>query len=465
MEPTMLVMNDRQEFISRTVTELMGYFDQLVVIDLAEEDRTCPCCHCQYMAIREGEDVPFELPIKTKCGHILGYDCMRKWLPNNTCPMCRKPLFVVPGLLESQGEGEQVSDTTEYPEEEEEEEEEEVSVTAEEQAMPPPFNTSVEAHTANALFQSWPRNREWLVSEIRRVGAFREARLYSDLVAQGAQLPGPRTFGPDLHGLLDWRQDRSLCHEISRRGGFEYRGMGYDVWSTNWRVVEEKYEDLRNQGLCWDLSEAWIRHDGTIVYNSEGSGSEQSGPEPSPRVIDSQTSEEEINAYLERLGASVIMHPEDPYRQYRLEEEGDREDERAREQASGSSQQEFYDAHDDHGAISSDRHGQDIEMSNTGHGNAPQERADHVSVGEQQVEVVEGPGEAEDLMDFHREPEVYTLPSRNAQDYELDAQNTPRRFPWRDYLHTIERPSEALARRSMQERFNALARSVGTWEI
>ena len=209
-EPTMLVLNEENEPVRETLTELMNSFEVISIRHLAEEDRTCPCCHSKYMEIRDGELPLVELPVKTACGHILGEDCLKKLLPNNTCPMCRSKLFLVPDEHENEDEED---------EEECSDEEAESSLEAPEDRHYSPDVSDIRRMIE--VYQSWPRSREWLVGEIRRIGAFREARLYAELLAQRATLPGPRTFGPALHGMLDWRQDRALCHEIHRLAGFE----------------------------------------------------------------------------------------------------------------------------------------------------------------------------------------------------------------------------------------------------
>lgn len=39
---------------------------------LPRGDRVCPCCMTEYNALREGEEIAAELPVKLACGHIIG---------------------------------------------------------------------------------------------------------------------------------------------------------------------------------------------------------------------------------------------------------------------------------------------------------------------------------------------------------------------------------------------------------
>ena len=238
--------------------------------------------------------------------------------------------------------------------------------------------------------------------------------------------------------------------------------MGYDYRTSNWQTVEEKYEELSNEGLCWDLRrQAWIRHDGTVVYASDGSGSAQRSPEASPRVvdIDVQTSYDDIHAWLRLLQTRSGVGDGPVFPQHSLERQPEREHDRPRAEA----RRPIY----SHDSRENDLHQQpeDSEMSEAGAEVYNEEQAaeeDGVHVDEE-VQEMEEARVAEDIeADELRHPPV---PSRNAQDYYLDPHNTPWRFDWRRHLESTEGPTEALERRAISERFNTLARSVGTWEI
>ncbi|KAL8831085.1 MAG: hypothetical protein Q9191_001066 [Dirinaria sp. TL-2023a] len=456
-EETMLILDRDNEPVRETLGQLMTVFAYVQIRRLAEEDRTCPCCRCRYMEIREGEDPLVELPVRTLCGHVLGEACLKRWLPNNTCPLCRAQLFSVPDDSAS----------------EDEDEEEDSDMDSEEENSP--AQVRVQSYSPDArdirevaqIYQSWPRSRAWLVAEIRRVGAFREARLYADLLADRATLPGPRTFGPDLHGLLDWRQDRALCHEIRRLGGFEYDGMGYDIWASNWQTVEEKYEELRNERLCWNLRHhAWIRHDGTVVYARDGSGTAQGGAARSRQVValDLQSSEEDIQFWLNRLQSNLGPGEEIEISRHSVERRSESEDLLRHRQVRRPRPRPVY-SHDSRENIQDQQ-----EMSEAGGEATHQEHQEHQDQPDQVAE--EGDMEIEEAevvesveADQGHEAPAPTVQSRNAHDYELDPDNSSLRWDWRAYLERREGSSEAEERRVVTERFNTLARSVGTWEI
>lgn len=67
----------------------------LSLTDLPEDNIECPICTEPYRVSRNS-DIPVRLP----CSHIVGKDCLSKWLNssvrnanNNTCPLCRAILF------------------------------------------------------------------------------------------------------------------------------------------------------------------------------------------------------------------------------------------------------------------------------------------------------------------------------------------------------------------------------------
>lgn len=67
----------------------------LSLADLPEDNMECPICTEAYRVSQDGD-----LPVKLSCSHIIGKDCLSKWLNssvrnanNNACPKCRTVLF------------------------------------------------------------------------------------------------------------------------------------------------------------------------------------------------------------------------------------------------------------------------------------------------------------------------------------------------------------------------------------
>ena len=82
---------------TKAFVELFEEFPRLTVVDLSKEtnNRYCSICQELYQAKYDvpGEADDGEQPIKLACGHIIGHQCLQEWLPQNTCPMCRRPLL------------------------------------------------------------------------------------------------------------------------------------------------------------------------------------------------------------------------------------------------------------------------------------------------------------------------------------------------------------------------------------
>ena len=59
--------------------------------DIPGEDRQCVICHGDYCEVKEDGEI--ETPKRLPCGHIMGNECIRKWLVpfgnSKSCPVCR----------------------------------------------------------------------------------------------------------------------------------------------------------------------------------------------------------------------------------------------------------------------------------------------------------------------------------------------------------------------------------------
>lgn len=271
-----------------TKTELIRKFPSVASDDLPAEDRTCPCCRESYIP-SQGCDYTdtMDIPVRTRCGHTVGSACLKLWLPNNTCPMCRRQLFEVD---EEVWERTRVVFIDDFIDDEEEfnhwmanrsrtsligqdwinyaldrertrnregfrrgnhfvidengylrerarqiaeehgEEQDQADRVAErteqqnhEHKFPRQFedgpirrltvDNAVTIRDTSQPSQATDQDREWLVSENRRIGAFREAVLYQQLLDEGTLLPRSTNLRPELQGLLEWRQDRALFAE------------------------------------------------------------------------------------------------------------------------------------------------------------------------------------------------------------------------------------------------------------
>lgn len=75
-----------------TISELIATFPPILLNYLAAEAQTCTCCQEPFENTQNYEDQPC---VKI-CGHVIGKQCLRTWLPHNSCPICRNPLLNVP---------------------------------------------------------------------------------------------------------------------------------------------------------------------------------------------------------------------------------------------------------------------------------------------------------------------------------------------------------------------------------
>ncbi|MCJ1456956.1 hypothetical protein MMC28_007322 [Mycoblastus sanguinarius] len=83
-----------QTLVEALLLQILNMTRQPLLSEL-KGDLSCHICHERFLT-GEAPEVPVKLP----CGHICGIGCILKWLSplsptgNNSCPECRKPIFV-----------------------------------------------------------------------------------------------------------------------------------------------------------------------------------------------------------------------------------------------------------------------------------------------------------------------------------------------------------------------------------
>ena len=71
------------------------FLESLPIVKLEDLPENCDSCHiCKELYDDPVPEVVVESPVKLPCNHIMGSECLAKWLDdNNTCPMCRTTFF------------------------------------------------------------------------------------------------------------------------------------------------------------------------------------------------------------------------------------------------------------------------------------------------------------------------------------------------------------------------------------
>ena len=155
-----------------TILFVLDFLKNLPKVKSDELPPECePCMICQEQYGTVTNDGILEHPVWLPWGHVLGNDCIEKWLydnDQNTCPYCRKESFPST-LLESEDE--------EYEEEEEEDDDDDDYDT---------YYMHEAEYTRVAI--------EGIVDEPERTqalstAAIRECELYLRLSRAGVQLP------------------------------------------------------------------------------------------------------------------------------------------------------------------------------------------------------------------------------------------------------------------------------------
>ena len=208
--------------------------------ELPPERESCMICQEQYGTVTN--DGILEHPVRLPCGHVLGNDCIEKWLydnDQNTCPYCRKELFPST-LLESEDE--------EYKEEEDNDDDDD-------------YDTYY-MHDAEYIRVAI----EGIVEEPERIqalstAAIRECELYLRLSRARAQLPPLKTElgGRAGGGGLFHACAQALTEEIKRRGGltsFSYAnlrcgGLLRTIYAENGGSEWPLWETLRENTYVW----------------------------------------------------------------------------------------------------------------------------------------------------------------------------------------------------------------------
>lgn len=276
------------------------------------QDPICPCCYVAYgTPAAEGEVA--EHAVRTPCNHVFGNQCLETWLPNNSCPLCRRELFparrnrlpsishltddaaLPPLVIRVQNgvyflDGEPISMATVRG----------FRDLARERAANPQsrerriiFETD-DAYPSSPGAEFAPDDRLFLLEEVRTMVAHREYRLYQRLQAEHVVLPRPRWTGPPLLDTLDWRQHRELFREIQRRGAFRYPGMRQYYSNDHGNVMRDAvmFQELREAGACWHTDNSWSLQDSRSLWNEDNDGMNQSGY--SIRGWDNETRSEDL---------------------------------------------------------------------------------------------------------------------------------------------------------------------------
>lgn len=99
-ERTLYTFSPDRLYDVSALDDLMLRFPRLTIEDISDQnhDHSCSICQAEFQSnYVEAKDNPVvdkgEQPIKLACGHVFGHDCLSKWLPNNTCPICRQTLL------------------------------------------------------------------------------------------------------------------------------------------------------------------------------------------------------------------------------------------------------------------------------------------------------------------------------------------------------------------------------------
>ena len=257
------------------------------------EDPICPCCYVEYgKPGSEGEKA--ERPLKILCGHVFGDICLDKWLPNNSCPMCRRKLFdgisIHDHMSDIDSDVRRMRVIAPLPR---------TDPTV--RQITPESGAIALARGDDSIFvgpgiprfetHRWWRLYQQLGAEVRSLPPTEQAAL--DLGETSAWRPGrnlyqemleaqvetedrsvPRTeqAGLNAGGFLTWEQDRVLFRELQQRGAFDYPGMREQF---EFMPDERIYQRMQVQGACWGLDEAWTYSDGTVLWNSAGDGIRQ----------------------------------------------------------------------------------------------------------------------------------------------------------------------------------------------
>lgn len=69
---------------------LLGFLPQVSLDTLPHDSKTCPVCAEDFPGLDEKDT-----PIRLRCNHVIGRECMRKWIlgGNSSCPICRAEVF------------------------------------------------------------------------------------------------------------------------------------------------------------------------------------------------------------------------------------------------------------------------------------------------------------------------------------------------------------------------------------
>lgn len=210
------------------------------------EDPVCPCCLVAYGEPGPEGEKP-ERPLKTLCNHIFGENCLDTWLPNNSCPLCRRKLYdgvEISDHMVPVGDGTARRTRIFHPLPR--------NNPAARQIAPEPVEIVLDDELeqyGDELFNSVqaaglddPIHFEFV--DVPTVESRRWWRLYQDLGAEGHFSPGA-----EFVETLTWIHERALFRELQRRGAFNYPDMRE---ALNFQRDIRIYRMLRLEGACWD---------------------------------------------------------------------------------------------------------------------------------------------------------------------------------------------------------------------
>ena len=99
-----VTMDDINDYARRAASAraeaFLSSLKPLSLMDLPKNNRDCPICLEPYLT-----PCPGERPVRLPCHHVMGKDCLQKWVKsdvrnrnNNACPYVRHLLFSLPTL-------------------------------------------------------------------------------------------------------------------------------------------------------------------------------------------------------------------------------------------------------------------------------------------------------------------------------------------------------------------------------
>ena len=231
----------------------------------SEYDQDCPICQETY--IPEDPIQPKNPVQLTCCLRAFHRECLHGWLSksrNNTCPNCRKQLFLKADL--------DLPDTDSMGRGSDDDEDDEAEARDDEEEQDSEINEYIhEANTHTWLAIPFERSSPYEHNEtdsllLQRLISRNRAPLgtpdqYRALLRSGGDRrmePLPTNQEPELSRV----QQIVLFRELQRRGAFELEGMRRMYWGERgWRNFET-WEHLVDKGTTWCVEHGrWVREE------------------------------------------------------------------------------------------------------------------------------------------------------------------------------------------------------------